>query len=375
MYSDDRKFMLRCKFEESRDWNIRRLAKYCKISKSTAHRWLKERELGVKHRKRKVRGITKLKKNISIVEEKILKDPFLTCNEIARDLNISREMVRRCLHKLKLSYKKAKYYGKSKNALVLTIKFLKLREQYIQEGRPIYSVDETGFGRFSYSQKKGWNRQGRRLNIQKVKATQQSVTIIACASNTQWVSIEKSSGGTNRVRFCMFLQNLKIPEGSVILLDNATIHKGEDVQKICMTKKIKILYTPPYSPWFNPIETCFSIVKRQYPKLQNIEKSFETLSTDHFASFFRHSLNTFGIDEEESTLHKKQLIDNNGILLEKQKSSTKQKTTTNERDSNVMMMCPSESMMYKKQVNTNIVDKTTIEILTSKNNIKIILYL
>ena len=140
MYSDDRKFMLRCKFEESRDWNIRRLAKYCKISKSTAHRWLKERELGVKHRKRKVRGITKLKKNISIVEEKILKDPFLTCNEIARDLNISREMVRRCLHKLKLSYKKAKYYGKSKNALVLTIKFLKLREQYIQEGRPIYSA-------------------------------------------------------------------------------------------------------------------------------------------------------------------------------------------------------------------------------------------
>ena len=32
--------------------------------------------------------------------------------------------------------------------------------------------------------------------------------------------------------FCEFIRSLDIPKGSVILMDNASIHKGDDVVKV-----------------------------------------------------------------------------------------------------------------------------------------------
>jgi hypothetical protein len=65
---------------------------------------------------------------------------------------LSKELVRTSLHKLGFSSKRTRYYGVvAKNALQLTRTFLKLRDAFIQQGRPIYSVDETGFeGRRSF---------------------------------------------------------------------------------------------------------------------------------------------------------------------------------------------------------------------------------
>ena len=48
------------------------------------------------------------------------------------------------MHKLGFTFKKAKYYGKAKNALALTCTFLRLRDKYLEEGRQLYAVDETG---------------------------------------------------------------------------------------------------------------------------------------------------------------------------------------------------------------------------------------
>lgn len=45
-----------------------------------------------------------------------------------------------------------------------------------------------------------------------------------------------------------------LPAKSVIVMDNASFHKGGDMQKIIANAGHNLLYLPPYSPDLNPIE-------------------------------------------------------------------------------------------------------------------------
>lgn len=53
-----------------------------------------------------------------------------------------------------------------------------------------------------------------------------------------------------------------------IILDNYSVYKAELIKKICEILNMNLIYLPPYSPQFNPIEqrwkTCKIDVKRKY---------------------------------------------------------------------------------------------------------------
>ena len=51
--------------------------------------------------------------------------------------------------------------------------------------------------------------------------------------------------------------------GSVLVLDNASIHKGGNIERLARRAGCRVLYLPPYSPDLNPIELIWSFVKRQ----------------------------------------------------------------------------------------------------------------
>lgn len=55
--------------------------------------------------------------------------------------------------------------------------------------------------------------------------------------------------------------------GSVLVMDNATIHNSEELVGLLLQHGVYVLYLPPYSPWFNPIEKVFSKVKAVLPTL------------------------------------------------------------------------------------------------------------
>jgi len=50
-------------------------------------------------------------------------------------------------------------------------------------------------------------------------------------------------------------------EQSVLVLDNARIHHDEDLIEYIEAFGGRVEFLPPYSPDFNPIETCFSVIK------------------------------------------------------------------------------------------------------------------
>jgi transposase len=71
-------------------------------------------------------------------------------------------------------------------------------------------------------------------------------------------------GSTTREVFEAYLQEVLAPSlgpGQVVVMDNLSAHKGERVKEIIEGRGAELIYLPPYSPDFNPIEQAFSKVK------------------------------------------------------------------------------------------------------------------
>ena len=110
--------------------SIREAAKSCRVSKSTAQRWIAEAAFLPVAKLRKVRRATKMSRVLPLVEESLLKDPFRTCSDLSKVFQVSKELIRQCFHRLGFSCKRARYYGVAKNGRQLARTFLERRDAY-----------------------------------------------------------------------------------------------------------------------------------------------------------------------------------------------------------------------------------------------------
>jgi transposase len=46
--------------------------------------------------------------------------------------------------------------------------------------------------------------------------------------------------------------------GQVVVMDNLTAHKGSRVRDLIESRGCQLIYLPPYSPDFNPLEEAFA---------------------------------------------------------------------------------------------------------------------
>jgi transposase len=78
-------------------------------------------------------------------------------------------------------------------------------------------------------------------------------------------------GATNREVFEAYVERVLLPKlrpGQVVVMDNLTAHKGERVRELIEERGCELLYLPPYSPDFNPIEEAFSKIKAVLRKVE-----------------------------------------------------------------------------------------------------------
>ena len=54
--------------------------------------------------------------------------------------------------------------------------------------------------------------------------------------------------------------------GQVVVMDNATFHKGGRIEQLIHQVGCQLLYLPAYSPDFNKIERCWSWLKNRIRK-------------------------------------------------------------------------------------------------------------
>ncbi|KAJ3503155.1 hypothetical protein NMY22_g18348 [Coprinellus aureogranulatus] len=83
------------------------------------------------------------------------------------------------------------------------------------------------------------------------------------------IALEIIEGSITKDIFLKFLREQVAPtlnpypgKRSVVLLDNCSIHHDEDIRQLIVDEcGARLIYLPPYSPDFNPIEEAFSAIK------------------------------------------------------------------------------------------------------------------
>jgi transposase len=208
-------------------------------------------------------------------------------------LDVSKELIRIAIKKQGYTKKNVKYYGSPSNLPEKTKLFLETRQKYLQNKDLIFSIDETSFGQRGV-QTKGYSPKNQKLYIKTKLPRMTSVSSICCVSNQQIISHKELQGSVNTIKFVEFLKTLTLPKNSVILLDNVRFHHSRDVKEYCDLQSWILLFVPPYSPWFNPIELCFSIIKRQWYKSLDISEAYSALTKSHLEKFFDKSLHCLG---------------------------------------------------------------------------------
>jgi transposase len=78
--------------------------------------------------------------------------------------------------------------------------------------------------------------------------------------------------------FEAYVEQLLAPSlrpGQLVVMDNLSSHKGARVSELIEQRGCELVYLPPYSPDFNPIEEAFSKVKTLVRKFE--ERTREAL--------------------------------------------------------------------------------------------------
>jgi transposase len=111
----------------------------------------------------------------------------------------------------------------------------------------------------------GWGPTKERL-VEAVPAQRGvNLSVLGAFDGEGMVAVTSKQGAMKRVDVETFLQEELLPRllpGSVLVLDNARIHHGGDIEKIVSEAGCSLLYLPPYSPDFSPIELAWGWIKR-----------------------------------------------------------------------------------------------------------------
>jgi len=90
------------------------------------------------------------------------------------------------------------------------------------------------------------------------------ITMLGALGLQGLVAAMTIEGCTDGAVFLAFLHEVLLPQlrpGQFLIMDNLKSHKVAGVAAACAAAGVRLLYLPPYSPDFSPIEECWSKVK------------------------------------------------------------------------------------------------------------------
>ena len=91
-----------------------------------------------------------------------------------------------------------------------------------------------------------------------------TTTVTAALRTTGLTATTLFDGATNGARFRAYVSDTLVPvlrRGDTVVLDNLNVHKVAGVREAIEAAGARLLYLPPYSPDFNPIEQAFAKLK------------------------------------------------------------------------------------------------------------------
>lgn len=160
-------------------------------------------------------------------------------------------------------------------------------------------VDEMG-SNTSLHQLYAYSPRGEKAHCSVARNRGKNTTLLSSMSLSGMGPSMVVEGGANGAVFEGYLREMLVPaleEGDVVVMDNLSVHKSERVRDMIEEAGAEILYLPPYSPDFNPIEEAFSKVKNLLRKagarvrealVEAIGEALSEVTEEDARAFFEH---------------------------------------------------------------------------------------
>jgi len=161
----------------------------------------------------------------------------------------------------------------------------------LKEHRPdkLVYIDESGIDKF-ISREYAWGRKGNKVIGEVSGRHYARGSFIAGQLQNKIIAPFCYTGTCDSILFNFWLENFLLPAlgpGYTLVMDNAAFHKSEYTKIIIANAGCQLLFLPPYSPDFNPIEKFWANLKAKIKKIIDrfstlAEAVDEAFSTDHF---------------------------------------------------------------------------------------------
>ena len=128
----------------------------------------------------------------------------------------------------------------------------------------------------------------------------QTTTLIAALGIQGMHGSTVVDGAVNADVFEAFVEQVLVPDlhaGDVVVMDNLSSHKRSKTRRLIESAGAQLLFLPPYSPDFNPIEMIFAKIKQRLRSLacrtreqlwSIIQPVLDQVTATDAANCFRH---------------------------------------------------------------------------------------
>jgi transposase len=144
-------------------------------------------------------------------------------------------------------------------------------------------IDETGAST-KMTRLRGRAPRGERLRASVPHGHWKTTTFVAGLRLTGLTAPMVLDGPMDRMAFLAYAQHILAPtlsKDDIVIMDNLPAHKGDEIRLIIERTGAKLVFLPPYSPDFNPIENAFAKLKALLRKAaeRTVEGLWRTIGT------------------------------------------------------------------------------------------------
>jgi len=157
-------------------------------------------------------------------------------------------------------------------------------------------LDESGVTT-EMTRRYGWAPRPERVSEAVPAGHWRALTVLTPAGVLASMTIESPTDGDVFLAILEQVLGPRLQPGHVVILDNWSAHKVEGVRPLVESRRAQLLYLPPYSPDFNPIEPTWAKLKQllrgiKARALEQLEpaiaQALAAISPQNARAFFRH---------------------------------------------------------------------------------------
>lgn len=160
-------------------------------------------------------------------------------------------------------------------------------------------LDESGF-RLGTPTRYGWAERGRKAIGKAIHGAWRNVTMIGAIALNGFRGFMNIEAGTSCNVFRAFVEQQLVPElkpGDVVVMDNLSAHRDKAAVDAIKAVGANVLFLPPYSPEFNPIEKLWAKLKTLVRRDQTdtreefddaLARAMTAVTTEDILGWFRH---------------------------------------------------------------------------------------